>query len=94
MRNDAVSAVLAGAISATAVSLPNQACGMTLDASLGVLKAAATTQPEQAGWCGRRGCLGRPYYQSPPPYAYYSYRPWPYYNYFLGSDWPTYGWYR
>jgi hypothetical protein len=32
--------------------------------------------------------LWRSYYQS-PPFAHYSYRPWPYYNYFLG--WPTYG---
>jgi hypothetical protein len=31
----------------------------------------------------RRSCLRRPYYQSPPPYAYY--RPYPYYNYFYGS---------
>jgi hypothetical protein len=90
MRQYAFSLVLASAVLATAVSLPNQASAMTLDA----IGATARTQVEQAGWCGRRGCLGRPYYQSPPPYAYYSYRPWPYYNYFLGSGWPSYGWYR
>jgi hypothetical protein len=90
MRNAAFSLVLASAMLAAAVSVPNQASAMTLDA----LRATAGTQVEQAGWCGRRGCLGRPYYQSPPAYAYYSYRPWPYYNYFLGSGWPSYGWYR
>jgi hypothetical protein len=90
MRQYAFSLVLASAMLAMAMSLPNQASAMTLYA----FGATSGTQVEQAGWCGRRGCLGRPYYQSPPPYAYYSYRPWPYYNYFLGSGWPTYGWYR
>jgi hypothetical protein len=96
MQKNAVSTVFAGAMLATAVSLPNQASGVTLDPSLGVLGATAPTQLEQAGgWCNaRRGCLGRPYYQSPPPYAYYSYRPWPYYNYFFGSGWSTYGLYK
>jgi hypothetical protein len=60
MQKNAVSAVFAGAMMATAVSLPNQASGMTLGPSFGVLSAAPTTQFEQAGWCDRRGCLGRP----------------------------------
>ena len=91
MRKCALSAVLASVMLTTGVSLPNQANGMTIS----ILSGTAPAQIERAGWCGgRRGCLGRPYYQSPPPYAYYSYRPWPYYNYFLGSGWPTYGWYR
>ena len=91
MRKCALSAVLASVMLTTGVSLPNQANGMTIS----ILSGTAPAQIEQAGWCGgRRGCLGRSYYQSPPPYAYYSYRPWPYYNYFLGSGWPTYGWYR
>jgi hypothetical protein len=96
MRKYALSATLAGAMLATAVSLPNQALAMTVGARLGILSATAPTQLEQAGgWCGgRRGCWGRPYYQSPPPYAYYSYRPWPYYNNFWGSGWSTYGFYR
>ena len=62
MRQYAFSLALASAMLATVVSLPNQASAMTLDA----LGAAARTQVEQAGWCGRRGCLGRPYYQSAP----------------------------
>jgi hypothetical protein len=88
----ALSGAITSAMLVTAVSVPNQADAMTI----GILGAAAPTQLEQTGgWCdARRGCLGRPYYQSPPPYAYYSYRPWPYYNYFLGSGWPTYGWYK
>jgi hypothetical protein len=95
VRKYALAAVLAGAMSATVVSLPNQASGMTIGAPIGILSAAPPTRIEQiGGWCGgRHGCWGRPYYQS-PPYAYYSYRPWPYYNYFSGSGWPTYGWYR
>jgi hypothetical protein len=89
MRKCALSVVLANAMLAV-VSLPNQASAMTV----GIL-TAAPTDLEQAGWCSaRRGCLGRPYYQSPPPYAYYSYRPWPYYNYFYGSGWSTYGFYK
>jgi hypothetical protein len=92
----ALSMVLPSAILATAVSLPNQARGMTIGASIAILRATPPAQLEQAGaWCGgRRGCWGRPYYQS-PPYAYWNYyRPWPYYNYFLGSGWSTYGLYR
>jgi hypothetical protein len=89
-------AVLASGMLATTVSLPNQANAMTIGALLGILGASAPTQLEQAGGrCGgRRGCLGRPYYQSPLPYAYYSDRPWPYYNYFMGNAWPTYGFYK
>jgi hypothetical protein len=94
MRKQAVAAVLAGALMTTAVSSPNQAHAMSAGAQLGVLSAEAPTQVEQAGWCGRRGCLGRPYYHSPPPYAYYPSRPWPYYNYFFGSGWSSYGVYR
>jgi hypothetical protein len=96
MRKYVLSAVLANATLATAVSLPHQAHGMPIGAPLGIL---STTAPTQVGWCSpRRGCLGRPYYQNyeaPPPYAYYwNYRPFPYYNYFLGSGWPSYGWYK
>jgi hypothetical protein len=94
MRKYAVAATFSGAMFAMAVGSPNLARAMSVDARFGVLSATAVTQVEQAGWCGRRGCLGRSYYQSPPPYAYYTYRPWPYYNYFLGSGWSTYGVYR
>jgi hypothetical protein len=96
MRKYALPMMFAGAMLATAVGLPNHAIGMNLGASMGGLGAAVPTQLEQTGgWCAaRRSCLGRAYYQSRPPYAYYSYRPWPYYNYFLGSGWPTYGWYK
>jgi hypothetical protein len=94
MRKYILSAALASATLAAAVSLPDQANAMTI----GVLSVTAPTQLEQAGWCGaRRACLGRPYYRSyeaPPPYAYWNYRPFPYYNYFLGSGWPSYGWYK
>jgi hypothetical protein len=93
-RIHAVAAALAGVISMTAISSPNPAHALSVGAQLGVLSATAPTQVQQTGWCSRRGCLGRPYYQSPPPYAYYSYRPWPYYNYFFGSGWSSYGIYR
>jgi hypothetical protein len=90
MRRCILSVVLANAMLAV-VSLPNHASAMTV----GILSATARADLEQAGWCSaRRGCLGRPYYQNPPPYAYYSYRPWPYYNYFYGSGWSTYGLYK
>jgi hypothetical protein len=94
MRNYAVAATIAGAVLMTAVNSPRPALAMSVDAQLRVLSATAATQVEQAGWCGRRGCLGRPYYQSPPPYAYHSYRPWPYYSYFPGSGWTSYGVWR
>jgi hypothetical protein len=94
MRKHSVAAPLAGAILATAVSSPNPAHAMSPGSQLGILSAAAPTKVEQTGWCSRRGCLARPYYQSPPPYGYYSYRPWPYYNYFFGSGWSSYGVYR
>ena len=77
-----------------AVSLPNPALSMSVGAQLGVLSVTTPTQVQHAGWCGRRGCLRRPYYQSPPPDAYHSYRPWPFYNYFFGSGWLSYGVYR
>jgi hypothetical protein len=93
MQKNAVSTVFAG-VMAMAMGLPNQAAGMSLDPSLGVLSATGTKQAKQAAWCGRRACLGRSYYQSPPPYAYYSYRPWPYSSYFFGSGWATYGFYK
>jgi hypothetical protein len=94
MRKRPVAPALAGVILATSVSSPHPAHAMIVGAQLSILSATALTQVQRAGWCGRRGCLGRPYYQSPPPYAYYSYRPWPYYNYFFGSGWSTYGVYR
>jgi hypothetical protein len=91
MRN-ALSAVLASATLVTLVGLPNQADALT---PLGILNATAPPQLEKVGWCDpRRSCLRQPYYQSPPPYAYYSYRPYPYYNYFYGSGWATYGVYK
>jgi hypothetical protein len=93
-RKHAVATTLAGMILTAAASSPDPAHAMSVGAQLGVLSATAPAQVEQAGWCGRRGCLGRPYYQNPPPYAYYSYRPWPYYNYFFGSGWSSYGVYR
>jgi hypothetical protein len=94
MRKRPVALTLAGVILATSVRSPHPAHAMIVGAQLSILSATALTQVQRAGWCGRRGCLGRPYYQSPPPYAYYSYRPWPYYNYFFGSGWSTYGVYR
>jgi hypothetical protein len=96
MRRHALPTALASATLTMVVALTNHASAMTIGARLGVLGTTATTQVERVGgWCGaRRGCLGRPYYQTTQPYAYYSYRPWPYYNYFLGSGWPSYGWYR
>jgi hypothetical protein len=94
MRKRPVAPALAGVILATSVSSSHPAHAMIVGAQLSILSARALTQVQRAGWCGRRGCLGRPYYQSPPPYAYYSYRPWPYYNYFFGSGWSTYGVYR
>ena len=94
MRKRPVAPALAGVILATSVSSSHPAHAMIVGAQLSILSATALTQVQRAGWCGRRGCLGRPYYQSPPPYAYYSYRPWPYYNYFFGSGWSSYGVYR
>jgi hypothetical protein len=96
MRRPTLAAALAVATLTIAVALTSRANAMTIGVRLGVLSTTATTDVERAGgWCGgRRGCWGRPYSQSPQPYAYYSYRPWPYYNYFLGSGWPSYGWYR
>lgn len=96
MRRRALLTTLASATWTMVVALTNHADAMTIGARLGVLSTTVPTQVEPTGGlCGRRrGCWGRPYYQSPPPYAYYSYRPWPYYNYFLGSGWPSYGLYR
>jgi hypothetical protein len=94
MRKHPVAPALAGVLLATSVSSPHPAHAMIVGAQLSILSATALTQVQRAGWCGRRDCLGRPYYQSPPPYAYYSYRPWPYYNYFFGSGWSSYGVYR
>jgi hypothetical protein len=94
MRKRPVAPALAGVILATSVSSSHPAHAMIVGAQLSILSATALTQVQRTGWCGRRGCLGRPYYQSPPPYAYYSYRPWPHYNYFFGSGWSTYGVYR
>jgi hypothetical protein len=88
MRN-ALSAGLASTL-VTLVGLPNHAEALT---PLGILNATAPSQLEKVGWCDpRRSCLRRPYYESPPPYAYY--RPYPYYNYFYGSGWATYGVYK
>jgi hypothetical protein len=93
MRGPTLPAALAIATLTMAVVFTSRASAVTIGA---VLSTTASPQVERAGgWCGeRRGCWGRPYHHSPQPYAYYSYRPWPYYNYFLGSGWPSYGWYR
>jgi hypothetical protein len=93
MRKHALSAAIASATLATAVSLSNHAEAMTISAEVATLSAAGTIQLEQVGWCGPRGCRGR-YYSRPYPYDWSYYRPWPYYGYFLGSGWPYYGWYR
>ena len=63
MRKYAVAATFSGAMFAMAVGSPNLARAMSVDARFGVLSATAVTQVEQAGWCGRRGCLGRSYYK-------------------------------
>jgi hypothetical protein len=67
MRKRPVAPTLAGVILATSVSSPHPAHAMIVGAQLSILSATALTQVQRAGWCGRRGCLGRPYYQSPPP---------------------------
>ena len=96
MQRNALPSALASATLTMVVALTNHASAMTIDPGLDVLSTTVTTQVERArGWCGaQRGCWGRPHYHPPQPYAYHSYRPWPYYNYFLGSGWPSYGWYR
>ena len=87
MRKHAVAA-LTGVMVTTAVGLPNPAHAMSVGAQLGVLSATTPTQV-QLRMVRPARLLEASLLSVSPPYAYYSYRPWPYYNYFFGSGWSS-----